>query len=237
MRAPGRTSEAVTYRTTPRRATLAAGAALLLVTSATVNTSTTTALPAHAAPAAAAPPGSTFALPNIAPEARRQRPASRAARVTVHRVRHRLKAATRHKPAARARHVRRATHHAHTTPRPAHRAPGAAGRLGSVAAFGYEQVGKPYEFGSSGPNSWDCSGLTEAAYAGIGVSLPHKASGQARRGTRIPRSVARPGDLVAWGSRHVGIYVGRGRVVHAPGRGRHVTVARIWGSPTFRRLT
>jgi cell wall-associated NlpC family hydrolase len=85
----------------------------------------------------------------------------------------------------------------------------------------------------------DCSGLTLRAYGRIGVSLPHKAARQDEHGRRISRSAARPGDLVFWGgdnAYHVAVYVGRGRVIHAPGRGRHVQVSGIWGSPYFVRI-
>jgi cell wall-associated NlpC family hydrolase len=213
---------------------------LLLATSANVNPSAPDQPAVAAPPAFAVPPTSvTYNLPDITPAARKQRPASRAERVTTrrataHRVRHRpvVKAAKR-KPAARAA---TRTHRA-TTHRIRHRAvPVRAGRAGTVVGFAYDQVHKRYKYGSAGPDTWDCSGLTAGAYARIGVRLPHKAAGQARRGHRIPRSAARPGDLVAWGSGHVGIYVGRGRVVHAPGAGRRVTVARVWGTPAFRRL-
>lgn len=231
MRAPGRTPEAVLTRTTSRRAAIAAGAALLLVTSASANPST--AEPATATPATAAvsPATFTFALPATALAERTEHAASRAAR-TPH-VRHLIRA--RPHPAARKTRVEhRAIYHRRATARTA---PAPAGRLGAVWSFAAAQIGDPYVWGASGPGGWDCSGLTAAAYARIGVRLPHRAAEQAGRGVAIPRSQARVGDLVVWGSHHVGLYAGHGRVLHAPRPGKSVQVAPIWGSPTFRRVT
>lgn len=229
MRAPGRTPEAVLNRTTSRRAAIAAGAVLMLVTSATVNPS----LPQPAAaglPAAAVPGGAfTFALPGITVVDREEHAASRSVRPRPHRTAHTVRV-TRKTTTRVHRHATR------ERPRAA-RVPGGPGRLGTVVAYARDQLGEPYVFGADGPSAWDCSGLTQAAYARIGVALPHRAAGQARRGVAVPRSQARPGDLVVWGSHHVGIYVGRNRVLHAPRPGKTVQVATIWGAPTFRRVT
>lgn len=77
------------------------------------------------------------------------------------------------------------------------------------------------------------------SYARVGVPLPHKAARQDERGRPVARSGARAGDLVFWGgddAYHVAIYLGRGRVIHAPKPGDRVKVSRIWGSPSFVRV-
>lgn len=95
-----------------------------------------------------------------------------------------------------------------------------------VVAMG--QIGKPYRFGGLGPSTFDCSGLTKYAYGLVGIQLPHSAAGQYHSGTRIARGQLQPGDLIFWrGLGHVGIYVGGGRMVHAPATGLLVTIASI----------
>jgi peptidoglycan DL-endopeptidase CwlO len=91
------------------------------------------------------------------------------------------------------------------------------------------QVGKPYRWGGSGPNSFDCSGLTSFAWRRAGEALPHSSRRQYGVTTRVSRSNLRPGDLVFFYSpiSHVAMYVGDGKVVEAPGRGRHVRVASL----------
>ena len=88
----------------------------------------------------------------------------------------------------------------------------------SAVAFARRQLGKPYVYGSAGPNSYDCSGLTMATYATVGVSLPHRASDQFRLGTPVDASQLIPGDLVFSysGPGHVGIYVGNGLMISSP---------------------
>lgn len=79
-----------------------------------------------------------------------------------------------------------------------------------VVAFAYAQLGKPYAWGGTGPNSYDCSGLAYAAYASAGVSIPRTPP----YGNTIPMSQIQPGDLL-WTSWHVGIYIGGGRTIEA----------------------
>lgn len=97
-----------------------------------------------------------------------------------------------------------------------------------VVRFAESQLGRPYVKGGTGRGGWDCSGLTRAAYARVGKRLAHKASRQ--HGAAVRRGQARPGDLVKWGDYHVGIYVGGGRVIHAPKPGDRVKRAPLWGS-------
>jgi len=94
----------------------------------------------------------------------------------------------------------------------------AAPRARKAGAYARSKVGKPQDgWGAAGPGSFDCSGLTLAAYAAGGVSLPHSSAAQATLGRSVSRSELRPGDLLFWYSpvSHVGIYVGNGNFVHA----------------------
>jgi cell wall-associated NlpC family hydrolase len=109
---------------------------------------------------------------------------------------------------------------------------GAAAASGSAAAavaFAYAQVGEPYVWAAAGPDSWDCSGLTMAAWAQAGVSLPHSSSMQLSSGTSVSQSELQPGDLVFFYSpvSHVGLYVGGGQLVHATHPGDVVSVDPI----------
>jgi cell wall-associated NlpC family hydrolase len=103
-----------------------------------------------------------------------------------------------------------------------------SGSAGAVVAYAYNQLGRPYVWGGTGGSGFDCSGLTMRAYARAGVRLPHRAAEQS--GRTVSLAQARPGDLVKWGSYHVGVYVGHGYVIHAPKPGDHVKKSRLWGS-------
>ncbi len=90
-------------------------------------------------------------------------------------------------------------------------------------------MGKPYQWGAAGPGSYDCSGLTSAAWAQVGVSLPHSSKAQAGYGTSISSGNLQPGDLVFSFSpiSHVGIYIGGGRLVAAPSAGDVVKIQSL----------
>ena len=95
------------------------------------------------------------------------------------------------------------------------------------------QKGDPYVSGGSGPNAFDCSGLTSYVYKqATGKSLVHSSSGQLRQVDRISRKQARPGDLVfmygSGGVYHVSIYAGKGQILHASRPGTNVKVDPIW---------
>lgn len=95
---------------------------------------------------------------------------------------------------------------------------GADARALKAVEYALSKVGRTqYVWGAEGPNSFDCSGLTLAAYRSAGVSLPHSSIGQFRLGTSVSRDQLKPGDLLFWYSpvHHVGIYVGNGNFVHA----------------------
>ncbi|CAB4340632.1 unannotated protein [freshwater metagenome] len=104
---------------------------------------------------------------------------------------------------------------------------GVSGRAGSALKFALKQIGDRYVFGADGMIYWDCSGLTMRAYQTAGVSLPHSSAAQARMGKSIPFSQKKPGDLMFFGRpvSHVGIYLGGGKMVHAPRSGSRVKIA------------
>lgn len=108
-----------------------------------------------------------------------------------------------------------------------------AGDDGAAAvAFVHDQLGAPYQWGGTGPG-FDCSGLTSMAWSQAGVSLPHSAAGQYNATTRIGGDQLQPGDLVFYYDdiRHVGMYVGDGKIIHAPTAGQTVQVAAVDESP------
>jgi peptidoglycan DL-endopeptidase CwlO len=96
--------------------------------------------------------------------------------------------------------------------------PPASGRGGVAVAFVQQQLGKPYCFAGTGPDCFDCSGLTMAAWAQAGVSLPHNSEAQIGGYPNVPMSALAGGD-VTWSPGHVGVYVGGGAVIHAPHTG------------------
>lgn len=104
------------------------------------------------------------------------------------------------------------------------------------------QIGKPYRWGATGPNSYDCSGLTSQAWAKAGVKIPRVSRDQYRAAKKISYSEMRPGDLIFYGSgnnassvHHVAIYSGNGKMIEAPRSGlnlREVPV-RMKGAMTY----
>ncbi len=104
---------------------------------------------------------------------------------------------------------------------------------GSAVSYAMAQVGKAYVWGASGPSAFDCSGLTMAAWATQGVSLPHNSGAQYAAGTPVSESELQPGDLVFYYSpiSHVGLYVGNGQVVNALNPGSGVQVSGLHDMP------
>jgi cell wall-associated NlpC family hydrolase len=106
-------------------------------------------------------------------------------------------------------------------------------KAAKAIAFARAQLGKPYVWGATGPNSYDCSGLTQASWAAAGVSIPRVASAQYSYGTKVSSSDLQPGDLVFFysGISHVGLYIGNGQMIHAPHTGSVVQIAPISEMP------
>jgi len=106
-------------------------------------------------------------------------------------------------------------------------------RGGRAAQKACSLVGKPYVFGANGPDSYDCSGLTQAAWGSVGVHLEHYTKDQWGEGKPVSQSQLQPGDLVFYYSdlHHMAIYIGGGMVVHAPHTGDHVRMAPIDRGP------
>ncbi|MFF6993695.1 NlpC/P60 family protein [Streptomyces sp. NPDC008313] len=99
-----------------------------------------------------------------------------------------------------------------------------ATKAAKAVAFARAQVGKPYVWGATGPESYDCSGLTLAAWKSAGVTLPRTTWDQVNAGTTVSVSDIQPGDLVFFYDdiSHVGLYIGNGLMIHAPKPGAYV---------------
>ena len=120
------------------------------------------------------------------------------------------------------------------TPAPAPAATASvSGRAGAAVDFALAQVGDAYVWGATGPDAFDCSGLTMAAWQQAGVSLPHSSSSQMSSGTSVSSDSLQPGDLVFYYSpvSHVGIYIGNGQIVHAANPSDGVTTAPVFSMP------
>lgn len=111
----------------------------------------------------------------------------------------------------------------------------------AVVAFARAQLGKPYIWGGTGPRGFDCSGLVMRAWEKAGVKLPRTTWGQVKAGKETTRSALVPGDLVITsGGGHVQLYIGNGKVIHAPRPGRAITIAPLTnrsGVVSYRHIT
>ncbi len=103
------------------------------------------------------------------------------------------------------------------------------GTYNSVVEAAYSRLGGPYVWAATGPNSFDCSGLTQWCYRQVGISIPRVDTSQrAAASSILPVSEAQPGDILwMWG--HVGIYIGGGQYIHAPQPGDVVRIASNMG--------
>ena len=111
----------------------------------------------------------------------------------------------------------------------------ASGRAKTAIEFAYAQLGKPYEWGSTGPNSYDCSGLVGAAWRSAGVSLPRTVKQMYDAGRKVSKSDLQPGDVIYWynDSQHNGMYVGDGKAIHAPRTGKNIEIVPLDSMPFF----
>lgn len=102
-----------------------------------------------------------------------------------------------------------------------------------VVSAAMAQVGKPYGWGATGPNAFDCSGLMVFAYAQNGKSIPRTSQAQLAGGTPVPLNQLQPGDIIGYypGTTHVGMYIGDGMVVHASDYGIPVQVVAYNSMP------
>ncbi|MDL4771192.1 MULTISPECIES: C40 family peptidase [Thermomonosporaceae] len=104
----------------------------------------------------------------------------------------------------------------------------ASGSARTALNFAYAQLGKPYSYGATGPSSFDCSGLTMRAWEAAGVGITRTTNSQFAATKRVDKSALQPGDLVFFSSLgHVGMYVGGGKMIHAPRTGKNVEIVDI----------
>ncbi|MBD0707164.1 MULTISPECIES: C40 family peptidase [unclassified Streptomyces] len=112
-----------------------------------------------------------------------------------------------------------------------------SGNTAAIVAFARAQIGDSYVTGGTGPNSWDCSGLVQAAYRQAGIDLPRISYQQSSMGSSVSLSSLQPGDILYWGSRsgsyHVAIYVGGGKYVGAQNSSTGVVERSLdWDMPS-----
>ncbi|HEU5332835.1 MAG TPA: C40 family peptidase [Actinocrinis sp.] len=134
---------------------------------------------------------------------------------------------------------RKAVHRKPAVPSPSP-SPSASARKGETAVhYAVSQLGKPYRYGGTGPDAFDCSGLTQQAWRAAGVSIPRTTKTQARAGAAVSLDRIQPGDVVVFyaDASHVGIYAGDGKVIVSPHTGAVVKYAPLHSMPisTVRR--
>lgn len=108
---------------------------------------------------------------------------------------------------------------------------GSGAGAGAAIAFATAQLGKPYRWGATGPNAFDCSGLVQAAWRHGGVQLPRTSTLMLGVGRKVTRAQLVPGDLVWPALGHVQLYIGGGQVIEAPRTGlsvRRVALGTVW---------
>ena len=114
--------------------------------------------------------------------------------------------------------------------------PAPVGAAAVAIAFARAQIGKPYVWGATGPNAYDCSGLVQAAFRQAGVNLPRVTQQMILSGVAVDRANLQPGDLVFPDLGHVQIFTGGGMVVEAPRTGLRVREVPLWGVWRARRV-
>ncbi|MFJ6571576.1 C40 family peptidase [Streptomyces sp. NPDC091292] len=110
-----------------------------------------------------------------------------------------------------------------------------SGSVAAVISFLKAQLGDAYVMGGTGPNSWDCSGLVQAAFQQAGVSLPRTSQQQSTAGTQVGTSNLQVGDILYWGGAgsayHTGVYIGNGQYLDAANPAKGVVVQDLSGYP------
>ena len=112
--------------------------------------------------------------------------------------------------------------------------PAPSARAAAAISFAEAQLGKPYQYAAAGPNSYDCSGLTMAAWTAAGVSMPHYSGAQYAMFPHVPLDQLQPGDLLFWGqggSEHVAMYIGGGLQIAATHTGDFVRIQPVGSNP------
>jgi cell wall-associated NlpC family hydrolase len=139
-----------------------------------------------------------------------------------------LRAAERRRAAAANRPATTAPSAGSSSPTPPPKA--VSGNVGAVIRYAHAQLGKPYRWGATGPDTFDCSGLTMMAWAQAGVSLPHSSRAQIGIGRQVTRSELQPGDLIFRYTpiSHVSLYVGNGQQIAATHTGSTVKLQSAW---------
>lgn len=121
--------------------------------------------------------------------------------------------------------------HKSTAHKSSHKSSGGSEKAKRLKALAYAKahLGDPYVYGADGPNSFDCSGLTMAAYHAAGVHLSHNSTAQYSEVKHVSKSDLAPGDLVFFysGRSHVAIYAGRGKVIHAGEPGQPIEYIKM----------
>ncbi|MFF2650849.1 C40 family peptidase [Streptomyces sp. NPDC058045] len=144
-------------------------------------------------------------------------------------------AAARERASRAAERTTLSTRSGASTPAPAPVSAPASGSVASVISFLKAQLGDAYVMGGTGPNSWDCSGLVQAAYRQAGVSLPRTSQAQSTVGTQVSVSSAQVGDILYWGGAgsayHVGVYIGNGQYLDAANPSKGVVIQNLSGYP------
>ncbi|MGX2996640.1 C40 family peptidase [Streptomyces sp. JNUCC 64] len=110
-----------------------------------------------------------------------------------------------------------------------------SGSLSAVISFLRAQVGDAYVMGGTGPNSWDCSGLVQAAFKQANISLPRTSQQQSTAGTQVSLSNLQVGDILYWGAAgsawHTGVYIGNGQYLDAANPAKGVVIQDLSGYP------
>lgn len=114
--------------------------------------------------------------------------------------------------------------------------PAASSKGAEAVEKAKKYLGKPYAWGATGPNSFDCSGLTQRAMKDAGIEIPRTSGEQFKKGTKVDKDKLEPGDLVFWNGDppgHVGMYIGDGKVIHSPTEGESVKISPVDGPGKF----